>query len=252
MTRSSTIAWLTVLLSTTAPASCVPEGPATEKSPPAPRRPAPSLPAASPGKLAGDLAEPLLTPFSDSFDRQDLGQGWRPLSPVWRITGGELCGQGARNRGVWLRRKLPVNARIEVDARSDSPDGDIKLEVWGDGRSGATGASYSNATSYILIFGGWKNSKHVLARLDEHGSDRRELDLDPSAADLRVRPVAQGQTYHFKIERTGGSTISWWVDGRLLFELEDDEPLAGPDHDHLAFNSWTVPVCFDNLRITPL
>ena len=91
-------------------------------------------------------------------------------------------------------RRLPVNARVEFDAVAESPEGDIKAELWGDGQSGATGSSYSNATSYLTIFGGWRNTKHVLARLDEHGDDRLELDVDPNSDDeAACAPPAPGR-----------------------------------------------------------
>jgi hypothetical protein len=174
------------------------------------------------------------------------------LSPKWRITAGKLCVRGARNHGAWLRRRLPTNARIEFDAFADTPEGDLKIEVWGDGVSGATAASYTNATSYLAILGGWKNTKHVLARLDEHGADRQEMDVDATSDDERARPVAPGQPYHFKIERADGKTLDWSVNGARIFRLVDAEPLAGPGHEHLAFNDWDAPVCFDNVKVTPL
>jgi hypothetical protein len=34
--------------------------------------------------------------------------------------------------------------------------------------------------------------------------------------------------------------------------MTDPQPLGGPGHDHFAFNNWSVPLTFDNLRITPL
>jgi hypothetical protein len=153
---------------------------------------------------------------------------------------------------VWLREAIPTHARIEFEARSDSPEGDIKVELWGDGRTGAKGTSYDDATSYLAIFGGWRNTKHVLARLDEHGDDRLELAVDPEASDPRALPVEPGQRYRFRIERPTDDSLSWWVDDRLMFELADTEPLVGEGHDHFGFNDWTVRVCFDNLKITAL
>jgi hypothetical protein len=198
-------------------------------------------------------AGPLITtPFEDTFERAELGADWAALSPAWRIDRGRLCAKGARNRGVWLSRRLPVNARIEFDATADAAEGDLKVELWGDGASGATGAKYDNATSYLAIFGGWKNSKHVLARLDEHGHDRMELDVDPSSDDERARPVEAGQPYRFKIERTDGRSVEWSVNNLRYFKLADPDPLAGPGHEHLGFNDWDAPVCFDNVKITPL
>ena len=190
--------------------------------------------------------------FEDDFERKTIGADWYRLSNVWKIQDGKLCGQGAKNKGVWLRRRLPTNARIEFEATSNSPDGDIKAEVWGDGMSGATSTSYTNATSYLTIFGGWKNRFHVLARLDEHADDRLEVRVDPNSSDERSKPVVAERVYAFRIERTDGKTVSWSIDGHQIHRLEDPEPLVGKGHEHLGFNDWDVPVCFDNVRVTPL
>jgi hypothetical protein len=211
-----------------------------------------SAASAAPAAPSAPAAPPITSPFEDKFERASLGADWATLSSAWEIKEGKLCGQGARNKGVWLRRALPVNARIEFEAASRSPDGDIKAELWGDGQSGATGVSYTNATSYLTIFGGWKNTFHVLARIDEHAPDRLEVRLSPDGIGERERPVQQGRSYGFKVERADGRTISWWVDGVLIHRLEDKQPLTGAGHDHVGFNDWEVPVCFDNLKITPL
>ena len=98
------------------------------------------------------------------------------------------------------------------------------------------------ATSYVVIFGGWRNTLDVLARMDEHATDRV---AHPS------RRVVPGQTYHFKIERRGAK-LTVFVDGSLLLQLDDPAPLEGRGHDHFGFNDWDAPVCFDNLKIMPL
>ncbi len=192
------------------------------------------------------------TVYRESFDGRALGNDWYLTSPVWRVAGGRLCAKGARNHPVWLRRRLPVNARIEFDATSSSSDGDIKAELWGDGQGAAEGVSYTNASSYLAIFGGWKNRFHVLARLDEHAPDRLQIKVARSGGDWRALPVQPNQTYHFKIERSDGRTVSWLVDDIELFNFTDPKPLRGPGHQHLGFNNWDVQVCFDNLIITPL
>lgn len=233
-------------------AACVPEGPPTADSSPPPSK------TASPSKTAAikvpelPARPPIAEPFEDRFDRAELGPDYNALSPAWKIVANKLCVRGARNKGAWLLRKLPVNARIEFDAVSEAQDGDIKAEAWGDGATGATSASYTNATSYIAIFGGWKNTKHVLARLDEHGDDRMELEIEAGSDDERQRPIAPGQPYHFKLERTNGKSVRMSVNDLVYFEMWDDEPLSGPGHEHFGFNDWDAPVCFDNLQITPL
>lgn len=242
---SAAIAWSVCLVG-----GCVPEGPPTGSEPTAP-------PTSSEAVTSDDApvriepAPALEGPFRDDFDRDRLGDDWHALSDAWRIRGGELCAQGARNRGVWLRRRIPVNARIELDARSGTSEGDIKLELWGDGQSGARKASYDHASGYLAIFGGWSNSRHVLARLDEHGPDRRATAVRDDTGGAQA-PVVAGRTYHFRIERRDGSTLRWWVDDVLMHTFPDPSPLSGPGHDHVGLNDWLAPVCFDNFEVTPL
>ncbi|HWA76876.1 MAG TPA: hypothetical protein VG937_31295 [Polyangiaceae bacterium] len=204
-------------------------------------------------KAAAPSADPILkAPFHDDFARTSLGPAYRATSNAFRIENERLCVRGARNHPLWLAQRLPRNARIEFDAVSSSEDGDIKVEAWGDGRSSATTVSYTNATSYLFILGGWKNSLHVLARLDEHAQNRAELRLDPDADDPRTAPVEPGRPYHFMIERRDGRTVRFSVDEVEILTLTDPSPLEGPGHEHFGFNDWETQVCFDNLDILPL
>jgi hypothetical protein len=240
---------------------CVPSGPASTDAgagptpAPAPRpttSPLHATHAAASGGRTRPPSPPLAGPFEDDFERPVLGDAWFATGDVWRIQGGKLCGRGAHNHPVWLSRTLPTNARIEFDAVSDSPDGDLKAEFFGDGSSAASGTTYNDATSYITIFGGWHNHFHVLARINEHASDRPEIKIEPGSDDERARPVVAGQVYHFKVERADGKTIRWWVGDMLMFSFADPQPLSGPGHDHFGFNDWEVPVCFDNVKVVPL
>ena len=204
---------------------------------------------AKPGAASGPLIEQR---FVDNFDRAEPGPDWNVTGAGWAIKEGRLCVSSAHNHPAWLRPRLPVNARIEFEATSASPDGDLKAEAWGDGQSAASGNSYTNATSYLVIFGGWKNSLHVLARLDEHGADRKALHVEPGESDPRAQPALPDRAYRFKIERTDGKTVRYFVDEVEILSLKDDRPLLGAGHEHFAFNDWEVPACFDNLTITPL
>jgi hypothetical protein len=143
--------------------------------------------------------------FTDDFERSQLGNTYKRTGGNWRIEHGELHVKGAENHPLWLLRTLPRDVRVEFDVRSESPEGDIKVEVFGDGASYAKHDSYT-ATSYVIIFGGWKNSRNVLARMDEHGDDR---------VVGQPRKVEPGRTYGFRItilasitgNPTSGSTI---------------------------------------------
>lgn len=226
-------------------AACVPEGPATDRDV--------TLPEQTIVVRAGDRPDPPLGEgFRDDFEREEIGGDYEVLSDAWAISDGWLCAQNARNQGIWLKRRLPRDVRIEFDAVALSDDGDIKVELFGDGASGATGVSYNDATGYVAIYGGWKNSEHVLARLDEHGEDRKTIRVEPGSDDPAAAPVRSGQPYHFKFERRHGNMLVMSVNGSTVLELEDPAPLAGRGHEHFAFNEWTAPVCFDNLSIEPL
>lgn len=179
--------------------------------------------------------------FSDNFNRKELGDMWNNTGGGYSIRDNQLHIRGARNKPLWLKRKLPRDVRIEFDVTSDSPEGDIKVEVFGDGKSKAESVSYT-ATSYVVIFGGWNNSLNVIARMDEHGDDRATGDKFP---------VVPGKRYHVRIERKG-SVIQAWADDHLLASMDDSDPLEGRGHDHFAFNNWQSDLTLDNLKITPL
>lgn len=183
--------------------------------------------------------------FADDFERDELGSSWNNTGGnapgTWRIENGALTVRDAHNHPLWLARTLPRDVRIEYEVRSMSPEGDIKCEVFGDGRSAAVEASYT-ATSYVVIFGGWGNQLDVLARMNEHGEDRVERP---------TRRVIPGQTYRMRIERRA-HVITAWVDDQELVSMTDPDPLEGPGHDHFAFNDWESELVIDNVRITPL
>ena len=73
---------------------------------------------------------------------------------LWRTVDGQLVCPGVKQNPLWLKAKLPQNVAVEFDARSQSPEGDIKVEIFGDGTDHASG--------YVLIHGGWNNTLSIL------------------------------------------------------------------------------------------
>jgi hypothetical protein len=181
-------------------------------------------------------------PFTDDFDRAELGTGWNATSPAYRIAGGQLEVSDGYNHPAWLRRRLPPDVVIDLDATSKSPAGDIKVELYGDGESFDPDKGSYTSTGYVLIFGGWHNSLSVICRQDEHGEGRKA-----ERSDVRVEPLRR---YHFTIARRGGA-IDWAIDGRPFLAWTDPAPFGGGGHEYFAVNDWEADVTFDNLSIRP-
>ena len=177
--------------------------------------------------------------FSDDFEREAIGQDWKrgvgeSGRGTWRIVDGQIDGRGLKNDPLWLTKPIPENAKITFNATALTPEGDIKVELYGDGKQHASG--------YVFIFGGWKNSLDVIARLDEHGKDRVER------KSVKVKPNV---TYAMEIMRRGGE-LTWKVDGKSFPTFKDAAPLTGERHGYFAFSNWSAPVRFDNFKVYKL
>ncbi|HKA90713.1 MAG TPA: hypothetical protein VKE22_23790 [Haliangiales bacterium] len=182
------------------------------------------------------------TPWEDRFERSEVGADYVATDSVYEVRGGALRVEKAYNQPLWLRKKLPADAEIDLDVRSMSPAGDIKVEIWGDGESKARDRGAYTSTGYVFIFGGWSNTRSILARLEEHGRDL------VARSEPKVEP---GRTYHWKIVK-GGGHIEWSIDGQKFLAYDDANPLSGPGHEYLGFNDWEAEVWFDNLVIKPI
>lgn len=179
--------------------------------------------------------------FEDTFERTTIGDNWLDTGGGYRIVDGMLKAKGAKNKPLWLKQKLPTDVRVSFTARSESDAVDIKAEIFGDGKSKATKASYT-ATSYVVILGGWNNSRSIIARMNEHGDDRK----------VRETPKGiPGKTYRFDIVRKG-NRLSWYLDSEPFLELTDPNPLKGAGHEYFAFNNWASEVYFDDLAVYAL
>lgn len=221
--------------------------------------------------LRGEQPATVTVPFSDDYSSfETVAKNYWSTGGMWRTVGGMLLSPGVKNNPLWLKAKLPDNVAVEFDAKSESPEGDIKCEIFGDGSDHASG--------YVLVHGGWNNAISIIARRDEHGISMGQLQENsrklaqaqgkPGAswvetgafkADTRMRvelspnplPVQLGRVYHWRIERRG-SLLSWFIDGQKFMEFDDPFPLKGKGHDRFGFSSWEAQLSFDNLKIEPL
>lgn len=182
--------------------------------------------------------------WADDFLRDEIGGNYYPTSNNYKIVDGALSTQGAFNHPLWLRKKLPRDVSIEFDCWSNSAAGDIKIELFGDGRTHAKNKGQYTSSGYAIVMGGWSNTISIIARRNEHGKDRKER---------RAPRVVKGKKYHWKLVRQG-TKLSWYVDDMTtpFLSMDDAEPLEGPGHEYFAFTNWESDSWFDNLKITPL
>ncbi len=181
------------------------------------------------------------TLFRDDFSGPALGPQWKSTGPGAAVVDGALVVENLHNHPLWLTLPLPDDVRVEFDATAHSDEGDIKVELAGDGKSYARTASYT-ATGYVMIFGGWNNSTNALVRRDEHGGDKRTTSAP------KVEP---NRRYHVVLTRKDGQ-LRWELDGQELLTYDDPDPLTGPGQQHFAFGGWEARVSFDNLVVRAL
>ncbi|MEM7675714.1 MAG: hypothetical protein AAF449_06885 [Myxococcota bacterium] len=181
----------------------------------------------------GSDAPKAVKPFIDDFERESLGSNWFPTGGHWVIDNGAVFTTGANNAPLFLERSLPNDVVVQVDITSETSAVDAKIELMTDGRTHQSG--------YIFILGGWNNKLSAIARLDEHGRDRKTK--GPTG-------VKGKKKYRWRIEKKGGE-LKWYIDGRLYMTYSDPRPLQGPGHDRLAFSNWQNQLRYDNLRIWP-
>src|SRR5262249_1268976 len=99
-------------------------------------------------------------PYEDDFSSPaTVAAHYFSTGGFWRTHSGELFSPGVKNNPLWLKAKLPQNVVIDFDARSSSPEGDIRVEVFGNG--------VDHLSGYELIQGGWNNTTSAIVRLDE-------------------------------------------------------------------------------------
>ncbi|MCE9574702.1 MAG: hypothetical protein K8W52_16255 [Deltaproteobacteria bacterium] len=188
---------------------------------------------------------PITERWADTFERDDPGPNYYQTGSGYAVVHGALSAHGAHNKPLWLRKKLPRDVQIDVTVWSATAEGDMKVEVFGDGKSFDPDQGDYTSTGYVLVQGGWHNTESKMARGYEHGTDNFKERRGP-----RVVP---GQKYHWRIIRKG-KVLTWYVDDMEVPYLTWDDPqaLSGPGHEYFAISNWESDSWFDDLTITPL
>jgi hypothetical protein len=183
---------------------------------------------------------PITGRWTDVFERNTVGRNYFQSGPGYQVTGGALAARGADHHPLWLRKRLPHDVRIELDAWVDAPAGELRVVVFGDGKSFAAHGARDVSTGYLLSLGGAAPG----ARIEAQGR---------AVATGQAPGLVPGRHYHWKIERTG-RTLRWYVGDmdHALASYVDPHPLEGAGHQYFAVEDGASGAWFDNLAITPL
>ena len=188
----------------------------------------------------------------ESFSSADWRARWVVEGkPELSIANGRLNVVSPDGATLWWRQALPADVSIEFTAGSNPPAGNnaanLNLIFHArelDGSSYRFGRSakyedYQRIPNYIVtLTGGFQEGWSRLRRnpgftiLSESLSTRSEV----------------GRTYRIKVMVADGR-IRYWIDGKLIHDARDPQPLPG---GHFALRTWNSRVWWSDIRFAAL
>src|SRR6185295_3949525 len=173
--------------------------------------------------------------FSDDFsDEKRSRENWSFSSAGgrWEISDGELRMQDGTPQVALLRQPVSGDVRLEFDCHLES-------DYLNDVSCGLLGVFHDDGTAdqgYELKYGGWDNSANALVHLGER------LWNEPA------QPLRRGERYHVRAERVG-ARVTYAVNDRVVFSVEDPHPVSGWDHAAISLFGWKSDTRWSNVRV---
>jgi hypothetical protein len=168
--------------------------------------------------------------FSDDFERDQLGDDWKVLFGEWHIEAGKLVATGGHAE-IAITKKFPGCQRIEFDAMTNAERPcDFSPSIQGAARGTV------RDTGYLLQFGGAGNTLNRILRNDQQIEDRSVQ-----------RFIEAGKVHHLVAE-LDGNAIRLTVDGYIIMEAEDLQPLVGVEHEMVGLYLYSESV-IDNVKV---
>ncbi|MBI2193908.1 MAG: hypothetical protein HYU36_18175 [Planctomycetes bacterium] len=160
-----------------------------------------------------------------TYNFQTAPDEWRAAGGRWEVTSrwqcdprwSFFCGRSKQVAAIWNKRELDGDVTLDFCAaiQMDSSRGgmyeyasDINATLAGDGRDLSSG--------YSFCFGGRRN----------RGSQILRGRTAVAESDLQIPRQIHHRWFYIKI-RKRGQRFSYWVDGRLVAEYADPDPLQG-------------------------
>ena len=175
--------------------------------------------------------------YSEEFSRENLEKNWQICGGEWWVEDGWLTGRNRENQGKFIFSKGEYRGNIFLDfeAKTVLPcANDITFMwnvSWDDEKKKRTAA-------YIGGLAGWCESKVIFEKSHEH-------ELNIATPFFEFHP---GQIHHIQAGRIDEHCFIA-VDGRLVLEVTDPEPIDSNEHGRVGFETYCSFVQIRNLRI---
>lgn len=187
--------------------------------------------------------------FTDTFDREALGEHWEVLDGAWKIADGALVGSGtlvsARGfPGPDPHRTLPGTPppgfiRLEYAVRTDvrplillpsAPVPKVSVSDLGAFIHAPPPDANTNPlqNGYFFQFGGFMNTRNMI---------RRAGNVLVEQQDPEIR-IVQDKLHRIVVENDEG-TLRFSVDGQTLFEHPEPVSIMGDGVDRVGFYFYT-------------
>ena len=165
--------------------------------------------------------------WSDDFERADPGPDWKSQGGEWKIEKGHLVAQGGK---IVSTRKFPGLQRLEFNASMDpNPMGvlsDMSPIIQGD----------PSGQGYLVQFGGYNNTICAIQRLGKMLARTTEQTITP------------GKMHHVAAE-LNGNMVRLTVDGKVAVEYNDQQPLFGPENEHVGFYVYQGTIRISDVKV---
>jgi len=166
--------------------------------------------------------------YEDDFEREEVGEVYRPSRAELSIEDGALLIEGGGASCI-IEKPFAPDVRLEFDtwSKPDRPACDL---------SAVMAVNPLGGYSYLLAFGGRSNQAHQLI-----GHNVGHVIDNPS------RVIEHGQRYHM-VATKEGKTLTYEVDGEVLLQDTDPDVLGGPGFDRIGFITW-AGMYVDNVKV---
>ncbi len=181
---------------------------------------------------------PLL--FAPQIRPERFELDWEVFSGHWQVEGEWLTGRHRENSPgmVLLSRGFPGDVLVEFEARTLSPSTHDINFMW----NGSWDMTRNErGVAYVAGLQGWWDGKVGIEKSPEY-----KLNVGTPLFDFKP-----GQTYLIQGGSIGGHCFIA-VDGRLLLEVTDPDPIDSQRYDRIGFEAYCSQIQIRNVRIRQL